>query len=126
MDNATLVSIEFEKGSEVLKALEAAGIKVPVALWLHLSKYDDWRLVLSSPQFPSQGGRKSYEMVHKALDKAGKTSAWQPTLLLFGMSDPFIRALRRHFAKFKPIEGTRLTGLFADRFVDDGYVYRIQ
>ena len=43
------------------------------------------------------------------------------------MSDPFVRALRRVFAKTKSVEGMRLGGQqIGDRFVDDALVYRIR
>ena len=42
------------------------------------------------------------------------------------MSDPFIKELRRIFAKAKSVEGMRLGGqMIGDRFVDDASVYKI-
>jgi hypothetical protein len=43
------------------------------------------------------------------------------------MKDPFIQSLRQLFAKSKFVEGMRLGGqMIGNRFVLDGYVYRIQ
>jgi len=127
VDSATLVNIDVEKGRETLRALEAVGMRVPVALWLHMSDYNDWRLALSSPEFPGEGLRKAYESVHAALRSAGKTVGWTPPLLLFRTSDPFICDLRRLFAKTGTVEGVRLGGqLIGDRFINDAYVYRIK
>jgi hypothetical protein len=68
-----------------------------------------------------------YTLVHEALDAAGFIVQTVPSLLILSMSDPFIRALRRMFAKSKSVEGMRLGGqLIGDRFVEDGLVYRIQ
>ena len=82
MDNATLVSVDVEKGKEVLDALEASGMRISVALWVRLSEYYEWQLALSSPQFPPEGLRKAYESVLAILEKSfGKTFAWRPPLL---------------------------------------------
>jgi len=50
-----------------------------------------------------------------------------PTLTILPMSDPFIRELRRTFAKTKNVEGMRLGGqTIGDRFVEDAFVYQIR
>jgi hypothetical protein len=47
-------------------------------------------------------------------------------ILVLSTTDPTIRQLRHLFGKTKSVEGMRLGGqLFGDRFVEDGYVYRI-
>jgi hypothetical protein len=46
--------------------------------------------------------------------------------MIFAMTDPFIKGLRRLFGKAKSAEGMRLGGqMIGDRFIEDGYVYRI-
>jgi hypothetical protein len=48
------------------------------------------------------------------------------TVGIFRTYDPFIRSLRKTFAKAKSVEGMRLGGqTFGDRFVEDAYAYRI-
>jgi hypothetical protein len=70
---------------------------------------------------------EAYGLVHDALAAAGITLEQTPALLILRMSDPFIRALRRMFAKAKSVEGMRLGGqLIGDRFVGDALVYRIR
>ncbi len=50
-----------------------------------------------------------------------------PPLFIMSMTDPFIRALRRHYTKYKIIEGTRIGGhMIGDRFVEDAFAYRIK
>jgi hypothetical protein len=47
-------------------------------------------------------------------------------MLVLRMKDPFIRDLRKLFGTAKNVTGMRLGGQsFGDRFVEDGYVYRI-
>lgn len=109
-----------------MRALDAAGLKVKVAMWAVLSEYEDWRIVLASPQFDNAGPQGSYGLLFEALDKAGFTVERVPTCVIVRMTDPFVRQLRRRFGKAKSVEGMRLGGhLFGDRYIEDAYVYRI-
>jgi len=47
MDKAAMVSLDIDRGSELLDALERANLRVGVALWTYLSEYEDWRLLVS-------------------------------------------------------------------------------
>ena len=126
MDKTAMVSWDIGKGSEIVDGLEAAKLKLAAALWVYLSEYEDWRLVVSSRQFDSLDLRDAYGLLHKALDSAGYTPRNTPTIMILEMSDPFVRQLRRLFAKTKSVEGMRLGGqLIGGRFIEDAYVYRI-
>ena len=126
MDKAALVNIELERGAEILRALDNAGLKVKVIVWLLLPEYDEWRLVLASPEFDAANPIEAYGLVHKALDAAKFPAEQTPPLLILPMSDTSIRALRRVSGKAKSVLGMRLGGqMIGDRFVEDGYVYRI-
>jgi hypothetical protein len=126
MDKATLVSIDLERGEEVLKVLDGTDLRIKVALWLFSPDRDDWRLVLSSRQLDGAGVRHAYGLVNEALDKAGYPIERIPLLWILPMNDPFIRDLRRLFGKAKNVEGMRL-GLqtIGNWFIEDAYVYRI-
>lgn len=126
MDKAALVSIDIQRGAEIVDALEGANVRVSVALWAHLAEYEDWRLVLSSRRFDAMDLGDAYGLLHDRLADAGFTVEKTPPLMILPMSDPFIRELRRIFGKAKSVEGMRLGGqMIGDRFVEDAYVYRI-
>lgn len=126
MDKSALVSIDIETGAEVLRALDEAGLKVKVAAWLQLAEYGDWRLVLASRLFDVADLREAYGLIHKALDAAEFPIDRTPTLFVLRTSEPLIRDLRRIFGKTKSVAGMRLGGqMIGDRFIVDGYVYRI-
>jgi hypothetical protein len=126
MDQALLVSIDIPLGREVISALEAAGLTVNVALWAWLSEYEDWRLVLASRTLDKEGLRRRYGLVNQATDAAGIAFHRAPEILILKTTDPFIRELRRVFAKSKNVEGMRLGGQrFGDRSIGDAWVYRI-
>ena len=55
MDKAAIVSIDTSRGADIAGILDRAKVKVVVAIWVYLSEYEDWRLVLASRQFDSSG-----------------------------------------------------------------------
>jgi len=126
MDKAAMVSIDVSQGSEVLDALERAHVKVSVALWMFMSEYEDWRLVVSSRQFDSADPRKAYALIHESLSSAEFPAKKTPAIIVLPTSDPFVRELRRIFGRTRSVNGMRLGGqMIGDRFVQDAYVYRI-
>src|ERR1017187_357034 len=108
MDKAAMVSIDIDKGAEILDALGRAKVKVSVALWMYLSEYEDWRLVLSARQFDTPDVRDAYGLIHDSLAPAGFTPRNTPPILILRMADPSIRELRRLFGKTRRGEGMRL------------------
>jgi len=100
MDKATLVGIDLEAGRDLLNLLDQAKFKVTAAAWIHLPEFSDWRLWIASPVYDSVVSPK----------------------------EPVIRDLRRRFGKADWfVEGTRIGGhMIGDRFIEDGYVYKIK
>jgi hypothetical protein len=126
MDKTVLVSIDLEKGSELLQVLDRAGVRVQVALWAHLAEYQDWRLILSTRKFDSLGIREGYRLLYESLASGGFADANTLAIMILPMADPFIKGLRAIFGKAKSVDGMRLGGqLIGDRFVEEAYVYRI-
>src|SRR5579872_3491427 len=127
MDKTALVSIDLDMGSELLQALDRAGLRVQVALWANLAEYQDWRLILSARKLDSVGIREGYRLLYESLAGGGFigfTAANTPSIMILPISDPFIKGLRSIFGKAKNVEGMRLGGqLIGDRFIEDAYVY---
>jgi len=78
MDKTALVSLDIERGREVLDALERTKLKMAIALWVYSSEYEDWRLVLSARQFDSPDPRDAYRRLNETLAAAGLTPARTP------------------------------------------------
>jgi len=127
MAQALLVSVDIPIGSEILDILDRAKVKVSVALWAHLSEeYDDWRMILAGRQFDALGPGKGIRLLLDTLRAAEFPIEKKPRMMILPMNSPFIKDLRRAFAKARTVEGMRLGGqLFGGRFVEDAYVYRI-
>ncbi len=127
MDKTALVTADLTIGAKVLEALDSSGLGISLAMWLHTPEYEDWRFVLSSRNLDRLEPSEAYGRVHDALDRAGIALENTPPLLILGMTDPFVRTLRRIFGKARSVEGMRLGGqMIHDRFVDDAVVYRIR
>jgi hypothetical protein len=127
MGEALLVNVDLDSGAEILRIMETAEIRVSVAAWIVLEEYGDWRLLVSSRQLDAAGPRKAGGLVFDALRAAGFPVKKTPAILILPMTDPTVRALRRYFRQNKDVEGTRIGGQqFGNRWVEDGYVYRVQ
>jgi hypothetical protein len=126
MGQALLVNIDLDTGAEIVRIVDEAGIKLSVAAWIVLDEYGDWRFLMSSRQFDAIGRHKASGLVVGALDAAGFPVRKTPTILILPMTDPTVRALRRYFRHNKDVAGERIGGQqFGNRWVEDGYVYRV-
>jgi hypothetical protein len=126
MGQALLVSIDLDTGAEILRILDEASLKVSVALWALLEEYNDWRLLLASRRFDAAGPLEAHGIVNDALRAAGFPIENKPSILILPMTDPTVRSLRRIFGKAKSVAGMRIGGQqFGNRWVEDGYVYRV-
>lgn len=126
MYQASLVDIDFKKGERVISALENAGVRLSVVMWVHFSEYEDWRFVLASKDLDALDLGDAYLKINQVLKDAGMSIHQLPLIFLMKTSDPFIRALRKVFKNTKNVAGMRLSGQrWGDRYVDDAYTYKI-
>jgi hypothetical protein len=126
MDKAILVEIDLKKSERIVSALETAGIRVAVAMWVHFPEYEDWRFVLASRNLDPLTLREAYSKVHDILSRDGLSVRETPTIFMMKTTDPFIRALRKAFGKTASVIGMRLGGqTWGDRFIEDAYAYKI-
>jgi hypothetical protein len=122
-----LVSIEVQRGADIVAALDQAKVKVSVGLFAKLGEYENWRMVLAARAFDGLKITDAYGLIFESLTAAGIGVEKTPSILIFPMRDPFIRDIRRRYGKRENVEGLILgTQSFGGRFVEDGYVYRIR
>lgn len=127
MDTPALVSFDIENGQEVVDALDRDGKAPNVALWAKLPDYESWRLVIASEHLNQDPYQSGYDEINAAIRKAGIPIHRKPAIFLRPMGNPMIQALRRTFASAKDTYGMRLGGqTFGDKYLEDGFVYRIQ
>lgn len=124
MDNAVLVGIDIDLGAKVIAALDAAGVRISVALWMISPEYDDGRLVIASSRLDQRHPLRAYEKVAEVLHE--RFSSSPPAILILRMKDPFIVNLRSIFGQAAGVEGMRLGGQqIGNRFISNAYIYRI-
>lgn len=127
MGSTALVSLNIEDGQKVIDALDEAGKPPRVALWAKLPDYENWRLILASELLEQGSQFTIYSEINEAMDRAGLPLHRQPTIFLRPMHNPMIEALRQTFASVADVYGMRLGGQrFGDKFIEEGFVYRIR
>jgi hypothetical protein len=126
MGKTALVEIDFRKSERIVFALEKAGVRVSVAVWVQFPEYEDWRFVLASKDLDELDLGDAYLKVNRILKDAGM-SVWEtPLIFIMETTDSFIRALRKVFGKAADVAGMRLGGQrWGDRNIDDAYAYKI-
>lgn len=126
MGKTALVEIDFKKSERIVFALEKAGVRVSVAIWVQFPEYEDWRFVLASKDLDALDLGDAYLKVNRILKDAGM-SVWEtPLIFMMKTTDPFIRALRKVFGRAADVVGMRLGGQrWGDRYIDDAYAYKI-
>jgi hypothetical protein len=126
MAEKTLVEVDLAKSERIVSALEKAGVRVALALWVVFPEYDDWRFVLASRDLDSLNLGDAYLRVNSILKSAGITVWETPTIFIMRTADPFVRSLRKVFGKAKSVEGMRLGGqTWGDRYLEDAFAYKI-
>jgi hypothetical protein len=127
VDQSALVSVEIQRGADIVAALDQAKVKVSISLFAKLDEYENWRMVLAARAFDELKLTEAYGLIFESLTAAEIGVEKTPTILILPMNDPFIRELRKIFGKTRSVEGMRLGGqLIGGRFVEDAYVYRIR
>lgn len=86
----------------------------------------DWRFIVAARSLDAVRMRCCLRIGYRATDAAGISTRRIPDILILEMNDAFIKALRRKYGKIPDVEGMRLGGHdIGQRFLEDGYVYRI-
>lgn len=126
MDHAALVGFDLQLGEKIVSALEAAGLRIAVAMWVHFPEYESWRFVLSSKDLDPFSRSDAYLKIDRILVKAGVQPSDIPLTFIIKTTDPFIRTARRAFGKSSSVKGMRLGGQqWGNRYVEDAFAYKI-
>lgn len=72
MDTAILVEDLYEKGKELIIALDKQGISVPTAFLMRISEEDyNWSLVLAMEGVKDNGSRQYYQKILSTIQENG-------------------------------------------------------
>jgi hypothetical protein len=126
MGQTLLVTVDVPLGADVLKALDAAGLKPSVFLWAQLSECQDRRLLVASRHLDGGGARDACGLIFDAMDAVGIGVRRAPDLFVCRMDALFIKTLRHIHRKTPDMESMRLGDLtIGNRTIEDSSVYRL-
>jgi hypothetical protein len=127
MAATALVNFDFENVETAIRALDAAGKELCVALWAKLPDYESWRLIIASEKIDQESPLIGYEQIVEALRNANIPMRRRPDILLLPMKSKMIEGLRSAFGAAKDVYGMRLGGqTFGDKYIEEAFVYRIR
>ncbi len=126
MVKAPLVTPDATFGEELLRSLDDRRFPISVAAWL---KQDDeeWELLLATSLYDKLGVKDAYARLLDALSEESPVALNSLPIRLTGHKDPVIKDLRRLFKKTASVDGLRIGGQrIGDRWIEDGYLYRVK
>ena len=115
-------------GSNLIRRLDEAGLKVSGALWFYETDSNDWRLIIVSPDVRAKGVKTVYEEV-QAVVRA--TPDDQSIISLKDISvvdsdDPLISLLKIAIKTDKGISRIRFSrNMINGTLIEDSYIYRL-
>jgi len=115
-------------GSDLIRRLDEAGLKVSGALWFYETDSNDWRLIIVSPDVRAKGVKTVYEEV-QAVVRA--TPDDQPIISLKDISvvdsdDPLISLLKIAIKTDNGISRIRFSrNMINGTLIEDSYIYRL-
>lgn len=115
-------------GSDLIRRLDEAGLKVSGALWFYETDSNDWRLIIVSPDVRAKGVKTVYEEV-QAVVRA--TPDDQSIISLKDISvvdsdDPLISLLKIAIKTDNGISRIRFSrNMINGTLIEDSYIYRL-
>lgn len=111
-------------GVEVIRSLRSAGMDLDLTFWLYTSDSNDWRLMIATPLVDTEGPRKTYARIGKALpnyiDKIREFDMLSITVI--SPNDKLVRSLKSvNLTSGQAAQ--RVRGLVKDVYIEDSYVY---
>ena len=124
-----LTSEMIKAGAELVRYLDAEGIRVTSLLWWFESESKTWQLLVALPLLSDEGPNKTYEKIQNVLSNMATED--QPTLELAHITaiktdDPRISSLRKMYkTKSTQVSGVSVAASTIDgHYIDDAFIYR--
>ena len=127
MDKTALVTEDIELGEKATRAVRSE-LPVSASFWYYFPDAEEWRLVVATSLFESQGPRTTYSRIQKAIKHAGLTEQL-PVYRVAAMSpnDSLIKLMRLAVRTGPGITGIRFTGNAINNvLIEDAYIYLLR
>ena len=115
-------------GSDLIRRLDEAGLKVSGALWFYETDSNDWRLIIVSPDVRAKGVKTVYEEVQSVVRA---TPDDQSIISLKDISvvdpdDPLISLLKIAIKTDDGLSRIRFSrNMINGTLIEDSYIYRL-
>jgi hypothetical protein len=123
-----LVDRDIQVGEQIVRALDKAGIAVVAAYWYFIPEFQDWRLMIASPEVDEKGPFDLYLRVNELLSRLQPPIHFRPDdIELIETRDPLVSELRIFRGTDPaPFVGGAVIRREApgDIFIEDCYLYR--
>jgi len=122
-----LVESDIEEGKRLLLALDAASLKVSVALWFYFAEDEEWRFVVVAPLIDQKGPKESYAFIQKTLERLAPPSIISlKQISILSSSNNLIKTLRSAVHTGTGVVGIRFSrNMINNTFIEDAYIYRM-
>ncbi len=118
----------IEAGKSLVELLDRERFPVTAAMWLFVPDSNQWRLLLASPKIQSEGPKKAYEEVLRALSTLpkGPQSLSLKDITVVESDNPLVGLLRSAIRTGTAISGIRFSrNTINGHFIEDAYIYRL-
>jgi len=122
----TLLDSHIAAGKILLQELDAREFNITTAMWFYYPDFEEWKLLLFSPQFDEIGQRESYTKISEIItdlgQKVGMISLMAIKLIF--KNDPLLK-LFKNIIHIEGISTVRMTSNYLNGiYVDDAVIYR--
>ncbi len=118
----------IEAGKTLVELLDREKFPVIAAMWLFVPDSNEWRLLVASPKTQTEGPKKAYEEVLRALSTLpkGPERLALKDITLVEPTNPLVTLLRGAIRTGTSISGIRFSRNTIDgHFIEDAYIYRM-
>ena len=115
-------------GSDLIRRLDDAGLKVSGALWFYETDSNDWRLIIVSPDVRAKGVRTVYEEVQSVVRATPDDQAIisLKDISVVDSDDPLISLLKIPIQTDNGISRIRFSrNMINGTLIEDSYIYRL-
>ena len=133
MANELLVTKELNReminaGAALADELEAKGFNATAVLWLFFDEFDEWRIVVGSPDVDKFGPRQVYGELQTLLAgmKDGASGIRLMNIAAIGDKKSPVKALRKYATESGGIEEGRLRGPVSGDYIVDSWIYKVK
>jgi hypothetical protein len=118
----------IDAGAALANELEAKNFDATVVLWLFLDEFDEWRIVVGSPDVDKLGPMRVYEKFQTILAdmKNDANGLRLSNIMALGEKKSPIAALRQEATESGGIEEGRIRGPVSSDYIVDSWIYRVK